>query len=151
MSPSIRRAPLAVAAAGALAVGAAAVPGYAAAPPTVTFASHTVHGTTAAFRVKLQHFKIDAKDVGNKPIAGKGHLHFYMDHGKFDFPKYSGPNGRLAVKLGTQGKYSPSVAPAITYRHLPKGKHTLVVRLARNNHTTYPNKGATASVTINVK
>jgi hypothetical protein len=129
----------------------AAAPGYPAGPPTVTFASHTVRGSTATFRVALKNFTLDPKDVGKKPIPGKGHLHFSMDRGKFDFPKYSGPNGRLATMLGTQGKYSPDVTPAITYRSLPKGPHTLVVRLARNDHTMYPNKGATARISFTVK
>jgi hypothetical protein len=30
-----------------------------------------------------------------------------MDGGKYDFPKHSGANGRLATQLGVQGKYSP--------------------------------------------
>ena len=70
-------------------------------------------------KVKLKNFVIDAKAVGKSPQPGRGHLHFQLDEGKFDLPKYSGPNGRMAVKLGVDGDYSPAVEPNITYRNLP--------------------------------
>jgi hypothetical protein len=105
-------------------------------------------GKTMTAVVTLTNFKLDPQDVGKAPKPGKGHLHFTMDGGKFDFPKYSGENGKLAKKLGVAGKYSPSVAPKITYKGLPKGKHTLKVALANNDHS---NAGATASVKFTVK
>ena len=98
--------------------------------------------------VTLSNFKIDAKDVGKMKMAGHGHLHFSLDGGKFDFPKYSGPNGKLAKKLGVTGKYSPSVKPQITYKKIPKGKHTIKVELANNDHSP---AGATATDTFTVK
>jgi hypothetical protein len=76
-----------------------------------------------------------AADVGKAAVPGEGHLHFTMDGGRYDFPRYSGANGALAVTLGVQGRYSPSVTPGITYRGLPPGRHTLVVHLANNDHT----------------
>ncbi len=79
------------------------------------------------------------------PKAGQGHLHFQMDKGKFDFPKYSGANGQLAVKLGVAGTYSPAVKPTITYRNLPKGKHmsrstspATITRTARARRSSSP-------------
>jgi hypothetical protein len=105
-------------------------------------------GKNVTATVKLTNFQLDPQDVGKAPKPGKGHLHFTMDGGKFDTPKYSGANGKLAKKLGVQGKYSPSVAPKITYSGLPKGKHTLKVALANNDHS---NAGATASVKFTVK
>ena len=105
-------------------------------------------GSTVTFKVKLTNFKIDAKDVGKLKSAGKGHLHFALDGGKFDYPKYSGANGKLAVKLGIAGKYSPSVTPSIRYAHLPAGKHRLVVFLANNDHSA---EGAKASVPFTVR
>jgi hypothetical protein len=71
-----------------------------------------------------------------------------MDGGKFDYPKYSGVNGKLAVMLGIAGKYSPSVTTAITYSHLPAGKHKLVVFLANNDHSP---AGASASIHFTVR
>ena len=98
--------------------------------------------------VKLSNFELDAENVGKKPTLGKGHLHFSLDDGKFDYPKYSGENGKLAKQLGVTGKYSPSVEPKITYQDIPKGKHTLKVELANNDHSA---AGATASAAFTVK
>jgi hypothetical protein len=86
-------------------------------------------------KVKVSGFTLDPKAVGQKPVQGHGHLHFSMDNGKYDHPKYSGANGKLAVKLGVDGKYSPSVTPTIVYKDLPKGKHELEVYLANNDHS----------------
>ena len=105
-------------------------------------------GKNVTATVTLTNFKLDPQDVGKAPAPGKGHLHFTMDGGKYDFPKYSGANGKLAKKLGVAGKYSPSVTPKITYKGLPKGKHSLKVALANNDHS---NAGATASVKFTVK
>ena len=99
-------------------------------------------------KVDLTGFKLDAKHVGMSSKPGHGHLHFSMDGGKYDYPKYSGPNGALAKKLGVTGKYSPSVAPTITYRGLPKGKHTLEVYLANNDHS---NTGVEAKTKFSVR
>jgi hypothetical protein len=90
---------------------------------------------TVHFKVALKDFQLAPQAVGQAPRPGQGHLHFKMDEGKFDYPKYSGPNGLLAKKLGVTGHYSPSVTPDITYKNLPKGKHVLEVYLANNNHT----------------
>lgn len=93
-------------------------------------------------------FEINADTVGEDPVEGEGHLHFAMDEGKYDYPKYSGANGELAEELGVDGKYSPSVEPTITYTGLPKGEHTLEVYLANNDHS---NAGPEASTTFEVK
>ena len=107
--------------------------------PKVSFASPVEGEMTADWvpaEVELEDFELDAVNVGKAVEEGKGHLHFSLDGGKFDKPKYSGPNGKLAKKLGAAGKYSPSVKPTITYKKLPKGKHTLVVELANNDHAS---------------
>jgi hypothetical protein len=91
-------------------------------------------GSTFTAKVDLKDFKIDTKNVGKAPRPGYGHLHFQLDEGKYDYPKYSGENGKIAVQLGVDGKYSPALAPEITYRNVPKGKHTLEIYLAHNNH-----------------
>jgi hypothetical protein len=92
-------------------------------------------GSSVTIAVKLKNFKLAPQNVGKPAKQGEGHLHFSLDGGKYDLPKYSGANGKLAVKLGVQGKYSPSVMPTITYTGLPKGKHTVVVYLANNDHS----------------
>lgn len=105
-------------------------------------------GSTVNAKVKVTGFKLDAATVGKPAVQGEGHLHFSLDGGKFDQPKYSGANGQLAKKLGVNGQYSPSTTPSITYTGLPSGKHTLVVYLANNDHT---DTGVTATTTFTVK
>jgi hypothetical protein len=99
-------------------------------------------------KVALTNFRIAPNKVGQAPRPGEGHLHFKMDGGKYDFPKYSGKNGLIAKKLGVTGHYSPALAPTITYRHLPPGKHELEVYLANNNHT---NTGIETKVKFTLK
>ena len=82
----------------------------------------------------VTNFKLSAADFGKAPVKGEGHLFFSIDHGKFDHPAYSGANGKLAAKIGVEGKYSPSVTPKITYKNLPSGKHTVVVYLVSNDN-----------------
>ena len=123
----------------------------AAGKPSVTFVKPkqgATTGSTVTFVVKLTNFRLDPKDVGKQKKPNTGHLHFQMDGGKFDYPRYSGANGKLAVTLGIAGKYSPAVLPTITYRHLPPGKHRLVVFLANNDHSPV---GASASVRFTVR
>lgn len=90
---------------------------------------------TVKVKVRLADFQLAPKSVGKPNKEGEGHLHFSLDGGKFDKPKYSGENGKLAVKLGVDGKYSPSVTDSITYKNIPSGKHTLEVYLANNDHS----------------
>ena len=134
----------------ALVVSASAL-GSSTAKPGIQVTS-PMHGAKTmakvTFKVKLTNFTICAACVGKANKANSGHLHFALDGGKFDYPKYSGANGKLAVQLGIAGKYSPAVLPQITYAHLPKGKHTLRVFVVNNDHS---NTGAKASTTIWVK
>lgn len=119
--------------------------------PTITSLKTAQSGNKVTVTIKTSSFTIDTKDVGKKPKTGKGHEHFAMDGGKYDFPKYSGANGKLAQQLGVQGKYSPSVNNKVTYTGLPKGTHKVTVFLVRNNHADYPNAGAKKTLTFNVK
>jgi hypothetical protein len=96
----------------------------------------SVQPRTIVARVKLKNFKLAPKQVGKAAKQGEGHLHFALDQGKFDHPKYSGANGRTAVKLGVEGRYSPSTTPSIVYSHIPPGTHELEVYLANNDHTS---------------
>ncbi len=132
----------------ALAVNAAA---FSAGQPSVRFvtpAPASTTGSTVTFKVALNNFTLDPADVGKLNKSKKGHLHFQMDGGKYDYPRYSGPNGDLAKTLGIAGKYSPSIAPVITYKHLPAGTHHLTVFLANNDHSP---EGAKAAITFTVR
>ena len=66
---------------------------------------------------------------------GGGELHFSLDGGRFDDPIHAGAAGRRAFKLGTDGLYSPSRQPTITYSGLPPGGHTMRVELAHRDHS----------------
>jgi hypothetical protein len=114
----------------------------------LTPSSGSTVGSTVTAKVRLSSFKLAPNQVGKPAKQGEGHLHFSLDGGKYDLPKYSGANGKLAVKLGVQGKYSPSVTPSITYKGLPAGDHKLEVYLANNDHT---NTGVEASTSFTVK
>jgi hypothetical protein len=105
-------------------------------------------GSTVVVRVKLTHFKLAPNKVGKPAVQGEGHLHFSLDRGQFDHPKYSGANGKEAVKLGVAGQYSPSVKPTIVYSNVPTGTHELEVWLANNDHTS---TGVTDFVSFIVK
>ena len=121
--------------------GAVKAPGATVKITTPSDGSTTGRKVTA--HVTLSNFQLAPAQVGKKAVAGQGHLHFALDGGKFDFPKYSGANGKLAQQLGVEGKYSPSVTPTITYRNLPPGKHELEVYLANNDHTNTGTEGKT--------
>lgn len=94
----------------------------------------TPQSSTVTIVVAVKNFKLSAAHFGAEPVAGEGHLLFSLDRGKFDHPKYSGANGRLAAETGLEAKYSPAVKNKITYRHIPEGSHTVVVYLAANDH-----------------
>lgn len=118
---------------------------------TVTFVEPTDGSTTSGTvtaRVELAGFQVDPAAVGMANEAGHGHLHFSMDGGRFDTPKYSGANGKLAVQLGVDGMYSPATEPTITYTGLPPGEHTLEVDLANNDHSE---SGTSATTTFTVE
>ncbi|HEY2478253.1 MAG TPA: hypothetical protein VGI17_05940 [Solirubrobacterales bacterium] len=66
--------------------------------------------------------------LGSERLKGKS----------MDFPKYSGPNGILAERLGTAGSFSPATRPEIFYHELPPGFYRLTVTLAQNNLATTP-------------
>jgi len=90
--------------------------------------------STVTAEVALENFELDRSSFGRTNAEGKGNLHFSLDGGRFDDPTHAGPNGSLAFRLGTDGQYSPALAPTITYARLPPGEHTLRVELAENDH-----------------
>jgi len=84
-------------------------------------------------RVRVTGFTLDAEHLGKAPKRGSGQLHFSLDGGRYDRPRYSGGNGKLAARLGVSGRYSLAASPTITYRDLQPGKHRLLVSLANND------------------
>jgi hypothetical protein len=56
----------------------------------------------------------------------------------FDFPRFSGPNGKLAERFDAEGQFSPATEPQIYYRNLPEGFFRLVITLAQNDGSATP-------------
>jgi len=114
-------------------------------------------------KVKLDNFRLAPERFGDDPQLGEGHIRFGINRvpdcvdpvklrraeesplgrgrlvgASFDFPRYAGPNGTLAERIGSSGSYSPATRPEIYYKDLPAGFYRLVVTLARNNGATTP-------------
>ncbi len=114
-------------------------------------------------KAKVRNFSLAPLSFGREPQLGEGHMRFGLNRvpdcvdpvklkraeespvgrgrlvgASFDFPRYSGPNGVLAERIGSSGSYSPATRPEIYYRELPAGFYRLVVTLARNNGATTP-------------
>jgi hypothetical protein len=119
-------------------------------------------------KVKIHNFHLAPRHFGGEPQLGEGHLRFSLNRvpdcvdpvklrraeespvgrgrlvgASFDFPRYSGPNGVLAERIGSSGSYSPATRPEIYYDDLPAGFYRLVIALAQNNGATTPYHGVT--------
>jgi hypothetical protein len=92
--------------------------------------------------VKLTTFTLDPQDVGKQNRPHKATCISRWTVARTSTRSPSGANGQLAVKLGIAGKYSRSVTPSITYKHLPKAKHHLDVFLPNNDHSPVGPKAA---------
>ncbi len=114
-------------------------------------------------KAKVRNFVLTPREFGGEPQLGEGNLRFALNRvpdcvdpaklqraeasplgrgrlvgASFDFPRYSGPNGVLAERIGSNGSYSPATRPEIYYHELPAGFYRLVVTLAQNNGATTP-------------
>jgi hypothetical protein len=114
-------------------------------------------------KTRVRDFTLAPQHFGGEPQLGEGHIRFGLNRvpdcvdpvkleraiespvgrgrlvgASFDFPRYSGPNGVLAERIGSSGSYSPATRPEIYYHDLQAGFYRLVVTLARNNGATTP-------------
>ncbi len=114
-------------------------------------------------KVKVHNFQLAPRHFGGEPQLGEGNIRFGLNRvpdcvdpvklqraidspfgngrlvGKsFDFPKYAGPNGVLAERIGSAGSYSPATRPEIYYHDLKPGFYRLVINLAQNDGSTTP-------------
>jgi hypothetical protein len=119
-------------------------------------------------KVRLHNFTLAPREFGREPQLGEGNIRFALNRvpdcvdpvklrraeesplgrgrlvgASFDFPRYSGPNGVLAERIGSSGSYSPATRPEIYYHELRPGFYRLVVTLAFNNGATTPNHAVT--------
>ncbi len=114
-------------------------------------------------KVNVHNFQLSPHHFGGEPQLGEGHIRFGLNRvpdcvdpvkleraiesalgrgrlvgASFDFPEYSGPNGVLAERIGSDGTYSPATLPQIYYRDLRPGFYRLVINLAQNDGSTTP-------------
>jgi hypothetical protein len=140
-----------------------AVPGQ----PSVEIVSprNGARQTSHAVVVKaiVHNFRLAPRRFGRAPQLGEGHIRFSLKRvpdcvdpvkllhainspigngrlvgASFDYPRYSGPNGVLAERIGTAGSYSPGTRPEIFYHDLPPGFYRLILNLAQNSGSTTP-------------
>jgi hypothetical protein len=138
-----------------------AVPGQ----PSVEIVSprNGARQTSHAVVVKtiVHNFRLAPDRFGRDPQLGEGHIRFGLKRvpdcvdpvkllhainspigngrlvgASFDYPRYAGPNGVLAERIGTAGSYSPATRPEIFYRDLRPGFYRLIVNLAQNSGAT---------------
>lgn len=113
--------------------------------------------------VEVENFQLSPRHFGGEPRLHEGYVRFGLHRvpdcvdpvklqraidspfGKgrligasFDFPEFSGPNGVLAERIGSEGSYSPATRPEIYYHDLPPGFYRLVITLAQNDGSTTP-------------
>jgi hypothetical protein len=114
-------------------------------------------------KVDLRNFQLAPSHFGKEPELGEGSIRFSLRRvpscvdpkklakainsprgngrlkgASMDFPRWSGPNGILAERIGTAGDYSPATRPEIFYHRLQWGFYRLTVTLAQNNGATTP-------------
>lgn len=140
-----------------------AVPGQ----PSVDIVSprNGARQTSHAVVVKaiVHNFRLAPRQFGRDPQLGEGHIRFSLKRvpdcvdpvkllhainspigngrlvgASFDYPRYSGPNGVLAERIGTVGSYSPGTRAEIFYHDLPPGFYRLILNLAQNSGATTP-------------
>lgn len=111
-------------------------------------------------KAKIENFRLAPDQFGDDPQLGEGHLRFSLNRvpdcvdpvkllhainspigngrlvgASFDYPRYAGPNGILAERIGSAGIYSPATRPEIFYHGLPPGFYRLILNLAQNSGT----------------
>jgi hypothetical protein len=114
-------------------------------------------------KVEVRNFHLAPRHFGGEPQLGEGNLRFGLNRvpdcvdpvklrraiespfgngrlvgASFDFPRYSGPNGVLAERIGSAGSYSPATRPEIYYHDLRSGFYRLVIVLAENDGSPTP-------------
>lgn len=114
-------------------------------------------------KTRVHNFTLAPGKFGGEPELGEGNIRFALNRvpdcvdpvklqravesplgrgrligASFDFPRYSGPNGVLAERIGSNGSYSPATRPEIYYHELRAGFYRLVVTLSQNNGAPTP-------------
>jgi hypothetical protein len=152
--------------------GAQAAPSTLVGQPTVAIVSPRngarQSNRAVVVKVDISNFQLAPRQFGGEPQLGEGNIRFSLNRvpdcvdpvklqrainspigngrlvgASFDFPRYSGPNGQLAERIGSAGSYSPATRPEIFYHDLRPGFYRLIVNLAQNSGATTPFHGVT--------
>jgi hypothetical protein len=120
-------------------------------------------GHAVVVKAEVHNFQLSGRHFGGEPELGEGNIRFGLNrvpdcvdpvklrrainspfgNGRlvgrsFDYARFSGANGALAERIGSDGGYSPATRPEIYYHELPAGFYRLVVTLAQNDGSTTP-------------
>jgi hypothetical protein len=120
-------------------------------------------GHAVVVKVRVHNFHLSSRHFGGEPQLGEGNIRFGLNRvpdcvdpaklqraidspfgnerlvgASFDFPRYAGPNGVLAERIGSAGSYSPATRPEIYYHALKPGFYRLVITLAQNDGSPTP-------------
>lgn len=94
--------------------------------PVVNFESATRDNGTVELSVEVHNFQVVDK-LGEEPVEGEGHLHFYIDVEPPTEP------GEPAVTAA--GSYMVATDTSVTWEDVEPGEHTFYVQLVNNDHT----------------
>ncbi len=97
-------------------------------PTTVEHSSFTVRAYVAKPRFAASRTHTAPADYGYLRIA--------LDNGRYDEPYYTGVGGRLGVRSGVNGFYTPVHGHRLRYRDIPGGWHTVEVTAVSQNSSS---------------
>lgn len=105
----------------------------------------TARHAAITFRLRAKGITLDAREMGRRNVAGHGHFQIYVD---------AIPSDAYVRKDLKRHWLAALAAPDFTLKLIPamlggKGKHTILVALARNDDVLY--RVPAASVTITAK
>lgn len=94
--------------------------------------------------VTASNFKVVDK-LNQAPVAGEGHVHFFVDVAEGDVPT---EKGKPAVSA--EGTYHAIATTTYTWPDVKAGTHTFCAELVNNNHTPLEPEPQVDCVTVTV-
>jgi hypothetical protein len=85
------------------------------------------------FRLAISGMKLDAANMGKRPVAGHGHVQYYLN--KIPSDAHRRPDKRNLVAAVATNSYTLSRKTSRV--KLPRGRHLLYIALAQNNNVLY--------------
>jgi hypothetical protein len=117
-------------------------PGEAAglAAPSLRITSVTAHPTTVSrhgsilFTVQVRGLILDRLHMGGKPVAGRGHLQYYLDRIPASAYRSFRDRSSFLGAIGTSAFLFRLTQSAV---RITPGRHTILIALARNDYLLY--------------